>query len=225
MNLTRAAGAAGFLFVALVISVNVLLGAAGQPAFDAGSDEVATFFQEQSDVIGIAAGIAPLAWLALIVFGAGAFNATRGDAWSVVGIAGIVTQNAIFAGVVGTLVVLRSGEAGPEVTGMLWDLHNALFALNTLSLATALLGFSLAGLRTGVLRRWHASLGLTAASIFVVVGALTPLRIEGATALEAVGLLAFLGWLVWLTVFAATLRGRSRDEARVSAPAVAGGVA
>jgi hypothetical protein len=222
MELTRAAGTAGFLFIGIVISVTILLGAAGQPAFDASPEEVARVYGEHNDAVGIASGIAPLAWLALIVFGAGAFNAVRGDAWSVVGIAGIVMQNAIFAGVVGTQVALWSGEAGAEVTGMLWDLHNALFALNTLSLATALLGFSLGGLRTGVLRRWHASLGLGAASIFVVAGALTPLRIEGPPALEAFALLGFLGWLVWVTVFAATLRGRSRDEARGSVPVVAG---
>ena len=67
------------------------------------------------------------------------------------GSAGALMQNAIFAGVVGTQVVLCSREPCPSTTrsGLVWQLHNALFTLNGTSLALILLAFSVAGLRGG----------------------------------------------------------------------------
>lgn len=137
--------------------------------------------------------------LLIPIFAAGAFKLlwsvedAAGSAWSVVGLVGVAALIAIFSVVTMTNIALAAGSDG------LWGLHEAALGLSSLSLATALTGFSLAGLRTGLLRRWHGILGLTGAALSLIGAAASPWTAAG----EAGGLALFAAagfaiWLVWV---------------------------
>lgn len=216
---SRIAGLAGLSFVVLVGSANIVLGAAGQHFAGAALDEVNEFHTQQQSFVALASSIAVLAWMALALFGVGAFTVlwarerALGDSWSLVGLMGIAMQNAIFPGVVASQ--LASGRAGSgEALAAMWDFHQALFALNGASLAIALIGFSLAGRRTGVLRAWHWALGLAAAILMSASALLAPLNVGGDSTPPA-GLPGFILWLIFIAAFAvALLRGeiQSREQ-------------
>jgi hypothetical protein len=209
---SRVSGAAGIGFVLTVVTANAFLQPAGVPAADASPAKVAAFFTDHATQIAVSSALAPLAWVLLAVFGAGAIarlwrgEQDHGDAWSLVGLAGLVMQNVVFAGVIATQVALL---AEPSAGGGMWRLHNALFTLNGMSLATAMVGLSLAGRRTGVIRPWHAAVGLLGAALQGLWATLTPVAVDTAPAeVAAIGLLGFLLWLVWLATFGAVLLRR-----------------
>lgn len=218
MTFTRLAGAAALAFVPTVLTATAVLQSSGLPAVDAGPEEVTAFFAGHTTQVAIASALAPLAWLLLTVFGAGAVvrlwpvEQVRGEAWSLVGLTGLVMQNVLFAGSVAAQVALL---AGPPTSSGLWQLHNALFDLNGIALAIALLGFSIGGLRTSTLRTWHGAVGLLAAALQLASSMLTPIALSGGPAgLAVVGLVGFLLWLVWLTTFGVVLlRDRPRSDA------------
>lgn len=222
MTLSRLAGAAALAFVSIVLAANIILRAAGLPASDAGSDVVSAFVAGHATQVGIASALAPLAWLALTVFGVGATarvwrgEQSRGEVWSLVGVVGIGMQNVLFAGVVATQVAMLA----PGPTAALWNLHNALFSLNGITLAMTLLGFSIGGLRTATMRRWHGGLGLVAAVLLLASSMLTPVALSGGA--QVVGVAGFVGfvlWLVWLTAFGMVLlRDRHRPDVALPAP-------
>ena len=157
----RVGGFAGLGFVALVGSVNIILGSAGMPQAGASPAEVREFFADHGGAVTAASSIATLVWVCLAVFAAGLVarlrpeRPERVESWPLLGLAGALMQNAIFAGVVGTQVVLASGTLSDDSFWAVWQLHNALFTLNGTSLALILLAFSVAGLRGGLIRRWH----------------------------------------------------------------------
>ncbi|MFC4948378.1 hypothetical protein [Pseudonocardia sp. GCM10023141] len=130
-------------------------------------------------------------------------------------------QNVLFAGTVAAQAALLSG-APPA--GGLWELHNAVFSINGVSLATALIGFSVVGLRTRALRAWHGGLGLVSAAVLLAGAVLTPVTLGGGLAAFAyVDLPGFLLWLVWVVTFGVVLvRDRvpePRSDAVGAAPA------
>ena len=141
---------------------------AGLPLTGAEIGEVDAFFGARGDIVGVASALAPAAWVLATLFGAGAVAALRrserdrGEAWSLVGFAGLVLQNATFAAVVAIRLALTSSTAahdGAADTAGLWALHDALFTLNGTFLALALIGLSVAGRRAGLIRPWHGSAG------------------------------------------------------------------
>lgn len=98
--------------------------------------------------------------------------------------------------------------AGPAAT-TLWHLQNAAFALNVITLAVVMLGFSISGRQAGVFPSWHRYLGLTAATLLVIGAAVAPLAATGVAAAGLPGLVGFILWLVWL-IGAGTFLLRSR---------------
>ncbi|GAA4978245.1 hypothetical protein [Kineococcus glutinatus] len=125
------------------------------------------------------------------------------------GLAGLLAQNATFAGVVATRIALASLDGVQEaVVAGLWALHDALFALNGAFLATALVGLSLAGRRTGLIRPWHAALGLLSAALLFTSGVLAPVVVDGAPTAGLAGLLGWLLWVVWVTAYGVVLLRR-----------------
>lgn len=99
----------------------------------------------------------------------------RGEAWSLAGLAGLVLQNGAFAAVIALRLALASTAGRDDgATAGLWALHDALFTLNGTFLALALLGLTLAGLRSGLVRRWHGGLGLLSAALLFTSATLTP---------------------------------------------------
>jgi len=218
MTMSRLAGAAALAFVPVAAAATGILRSAGLPATSAGPAEVAAFYAGQPISVGIASALAPLAWLLLVLFGAGAVGrlrpaeAAQGEAWSLVGLAGIVMQNVLFAGSVAAQIALL---AGAPAGGGLWQLHNALFSLNGIALAIAMLGFSISGLRTGTLAGWHVTVGLVAATLQLISSALTPVSLSGGPAgFALVGLVGFLLWLVWLVTFGVVLLREPTPDGR-----------
>src|SRR5688572_3080189 len=116
----RLGGLAGLGFVALVGSVNIILGSAGLPQAGASRSEVEDFFASSSDAVVLASSIATLVWLCLPEFAAGLVTRLRRapaeevEAWPLLGLGAVIMQNAIFAGVVGTQVVLATSDLSSD---------------------------------------------------------------------------------------------------------------
>lgn len=209
MTFSRLSGAAAMGFVLTAVAATAILQSAGLPAMDASPEEVSTFFADHATQVAIASALAPLAWVMLALFGAGAAarllpaERPRGEAWSLVGLIGLVMNIIFFGGSVVTQIALR---VGTSATDGLWSLHNAFFTINGVSLATALIGFSIAGLRTRTMRTWHGTIGLLAAALQLTQAALSPIILDGGpSALSIIGLVGFLLWLLWLITFGVIL--------------------
>lgn len=198
---TRVGGLAALGFATIIVGVNLILTPAGMPAAGANPGEVAAFFRTHGGIVAVSSGLTPIAWVLATLFGAGAVatlrsaERARGEAWSLVGFAGLLLQNATFAGVVAARVALASLDGEPlSAYATLQALHDSAFALNGAFLATALLGLTVAGRRTGLLRRWHGALGLVSAALLLTSSLLAPMLVEGSPA----GLLGLAGWLTWV---------------------------
>ncbi|MBJ3812951.1 hypothetical protein JGB26_38805 [Streptomyces flavofungini] len=145
------------------------------------------------------------------MFGAGALVALRrserdrNEAWSLLGLAGLALQNVTFAGVIATrLALVSTAPHDPSATAALWALHDAVFTLNGTFLALALLGLSVGGLRTGLIRPWHGTLGLLAAALQFSSATLARWVIADGT-LGLLGLVGWLMWVVWIVAYGITL--------------------
>ncbi|MCF0079545.1 2-oxoglutarate/malate transporter [Streptomyces lomondensis] len=211
-NFARVSGLAALGFAFLIVAGNVVLVPAGLPRTGAGIGEVDEFFRTHGDLVGIGSAVTPVAWVLATLFGAGAVRVLwrserdRGEAWALLGFAGLLLQNAVFAGVVAIRLALASTAAdGVGAATSLWALHDALFTLNGTFLAVALAGLSLAGLRAGLIRPWHGRWGLVSAALLSGSAVLTPLVIDHAGPLGLLGLVGWLMWVVWLVVYGVVL--------------------
>lgn len=204
-SFVRIGGLAAIGFAATIVLPNLIAVPAGLPSTGADPDQVSHFFGTRSAVVGLTSALAPAAWLLATVFGAAVVAALhpaerrRGEAWSLVGFAGILIQNATFAGVTATRTALDAvadqGEAEPGGLAVtpLWVLHEALFTLNGTFLAVALLGLSVAGARTGLLAGWLAALGYVSAGLLFLSASLAFTVVDG-----GLGFLGLSGWLLWV---------------------------
>ncbi|MGW0370924.1 2-oxoglutarate/malate transporter [Streptomyces coeruleorubidus] len=216
MDFARISGAAALCFALLIVAGNVILVPAGLPRTGAGIGEVDGFFRAHGGLVGLGSALTPAAWVLATLFGAGAVRAlwrserNRGEAWALLGFAGLVLQNAVFTGVVAIRLALASTAAdGIGADTSLWALHDALFTLNGTFLAIALLGLSVGGLRGGLIRPWHGTWGLVAAALLFGSAVLAPLVIDHAGPLGLLGLAGWLMWVVWLVVYGVALIRRA----------------
>lgn len=164
----------------------------------------------------------PTAWLLGTIFAVGvAVDAWAGTdpparAWAAVGVAGMVMQSAVFAGVEATrlaLVAAASHEVG-AVAG-LWGLHDALFGFNQAFLATALLGLSLARRRGRPL----TVVALVGAALLLVSATSSPYGVDGRNPSALLGLVGWLLWLLWIVACSAGLmRGAERPRGNACGP-------
>ncbi|WP_329080483.1 MULTISPECIES: hypothetical protein [unclassified Streptosporangium] len=211
-DFSRITGVAAVGFAVTIVLANAIMVPAGLPVTGAGIGEVNAFFGTRSDIVAIASALTPTAWLLATLFGAGAVSALRrsergrGEAWSLLGFTGLALQNVTFAAVIAIRLALTSTAARDSATtGGLWVLHDALFTLNGTFLALALLGLSVAGLRAGLIRPWHGTLGLASAALLFGSATLTPLVIDHAGPLGLLGLAGWLMWVVWIIAYGVTL--------------------
>ncbi|MFF3442757.1 hypothetical protein [Streptosporangium sp. NPDC002721] len=217
---SRITGIAALGFAATIVLANAIMVPAGLPLTGAEVGEVGAFFGTEGEVVAVASALTPAAWLLATLFGAGAVSALRcserdrGEAWSLLGFTGLALQNVTFAAVIAIRLALTStaggdgataGSAPGGVTGGLWALHDALFTLNGTFLALALLGLSVAGLRAGLVRPWHGTLGLASAALLFGSATLTPLVVDHAGPLGLLGLAGWLMWVVWIVAYGVTL--------------------
>ncbi|WP_087887255.1 hypothetical protein [Streptomyces alboflavus] len=211
IGFSRVGGMAAIGFAAMITLSNVVMVPAGLPLTGAETSEVTEFFATEGTAVGIGSALVPAAWILATLFGVGALIALRrsererDEAWSLLGLAGLALQNVTFAGVVATRLALASTAAhDPSATPALWALHDAVFTLNGTFLALALLGLSVGGLRTGLIRPWHGALGLLAAALQFSSATLAHWVMAGG-ALGLLGLVGWLLWVVWIVAYGITL--------------------
>ncbi|MDT0321643.1 2-oxoglutarate/malate transporter [Streptomyces millisiae] len=208
----RISGLAAVGFALMIVLANLIVVPAGQPTTGTGIAEVSEFFAAERDLVGLSAALTPAAWVLATLFGAGSFavlwpaERRRGEAWSLLGMAGLLLQNATFAAVVACRLALATATTPTDgASPWLWALHDALFTLNGTFLALALVGLSVAGLRAGLLRPWQHTLGLGAAALLFTSATLAWLVVDHAGPLGLLGLAGWLMWVVWLIGYGITL--------------------
>ena len=211
----RVCGLAAVGFAVLIVSNVAILAPAGMPVTGAEPAEVKAFFGTQDHIVDLASVFVPATWVLVMLFGAGAVGTlwhserARGEAWSLVGFAGLVLQNTAFAGIAAIrLALATTADDGAGVAG-LWALHDALFTLNGTFLALALVGLSTAGRRSGLIRPWHGRLGLLSAALLFTSATLTPLVIDHVGPLGLIGLTGWLMWVAWIATYGLALIRRT----------------
>lgn len=212
MGFSRISGIAALGFAAMIVLGNVIMVPAGLPSTGAEAAEAEAFFGAEGGAVGAGSALAPAAWVLATLFGAGAVRALwrsecdRREAWSLLGFAGLVLQNATFAGVVAVRLALASTAAHDDtaVPG-LWALHDALFTLNGTFLALALTGLSVGGLRAGLVRPWHGGLGLLSAALLFGSATLAPVVVDRGGPFGLLGLAGWLMWVVWIVAYGVAL--------------------
>jgi hypothetical protein len=215
MSFTALAGVGGIGFVLMALVVNAVYVRAGLPRPAAGRnlDEAAATFARIGDSLRKPSVLVPVSWLCTTVFAAGLLSVLwRGGsgtgAWALVGFAGVLMQNVTFA----VVEALRFGMASAARHGRgsvagLWGLSNVLFGFNQLFLATALLGFTAAGVAAGLVPGWQAGLGYVSGALLFVASAASPFNADGAHRLSLAGLVGWLGWVTWIVTYSVTLLG------------------
>lgn len=205
-SFVRLAGIAGVAFALLILLSNLLLVPVGLPTPGSDLDAVVAFYGAEHGVFDYVSSLVPLAWVSATVFGAGALlllwphDRARGAAWSLVGFAGLLLQNATFTVLITVRFALgAAAERDGATTAGFWAMHDGLLGLNGTFLALALVGLSVSGVRAGVIRRWHGAAGLLAAVLQFGAAVLAPLVVDGA---KSFGLVGLAGWLIWVGWFA-----------------------
>lgn len=211
-QLNRSGGLAGVGFATLIVLCNVILVPAGLPTTGTDTAAVIDFFGSNGGAVGVATALTPLAWALATLFGAAAVASLwrTEPGWALVGFAGILLQNGAFAGVVAIRLALSTTDDHTVLsvtsgTSGLWALHDALFTLNGTFLALALIGLSVAGRRAGLIRPWHAWLGLVAAALLFTSATLAPLVIDHSGPLGLLGLAGWLLWVAWIAYYGVVL--------------------
>ncbi|MDQ7803603.1 hypothetical protein Q5425_07665 [Amycolatopsis sp. A133] len=204
MAFTVLAGLGGLGFVLLAVVVNVCYLRARLPMPGANPDGVAHGFAAAGDALKRPSVLAPASWLCTTAFAAGLLSVLPG-AWALAGFAGVLLQNATFA----VVEALRFGMAaaardGGSPAGW-WGFSAVLFGFNQVFLATALLGFSVAGAQAGFFAGWHVWLGYASAALLFVSASAAPYHVDGTNRLASVGLVGWLGWAAWVVAGGVTL--------------------
>jgi hypothetical protein len=213
MNFTSLAGLGGIGFVLVAITINVIYIRVGLPLPMSGQslDAATDAFAETRDALKGPSVVGPASWMFTTVFAAGLLSAlwhggSGPGAWALVGFAGVLMQNATFM----CVEALRFGIASAathdrsSVSG-LWGFSNVLFGFNQLFLATALLGFTIAGASAGLIPGWHMWLGYASAALLFLSSSASPYNVDGANRIALVGLIGWLGWITWIVAYSITL--------------------
>nr|WP_042180763.1 hypothetical protein [Kibdelosporangium sp. MJ126-NF4]CEL14570.1 hypothetical protein [Kibdelosporangium sp. MJ126-NF4]CTQ88935.1 hypothetical protein [Kibdelosporangium sp. MJ126-NF4] len=200
---TQVSGAAGLGFAILIVVGNAIVVPAGLPVPGTDFGEVSEFFTHHGTAVGLASALGPVTWLLATLFGAGAVAAlwTSERGWALAGFGGLLLQNGAFMLVIASR--LASASATPDRA--LLAFHDALFTLNGTFLATAMIGLSMAGLRSGLTRRWHSTLGFVSAGLMLTSATLTPLVIDEEGPLGLIGLTGWVIWVIWIGTYGVTL--------------------
>lgn len=209
MTMQRVAGVGGVVFVAMVAATNLAQGVSGRPFGDPDDPgylaDYLTYYSESDWILALLGFALPLVWAGLAVFAVGLtvtllrreWQATR-EAWSLLGLLGVIMQNAIFPTVVAMDAAQYRFVADDGALSLgLHYAHEVLFGLNSLSLAIALVGFSVAMTRGGTALRWLPRVGIAAA--ILLAASTVNLGIDAAgVAFDAAGLLGFILWLAFI---------------------------
>lgn len=200
--------------MAIVINIGYVRGGLPLPNSGQRLDAVTDAFAAIGDALKRSSVPGPALWLCTTVFSAGLLSVlwhggAGPGAWALVGFAGVVMQNATFAGV----EALRFGLASAarqdrgSVAG-LWSLSNVLFGFNQGFLAIALIGFTAAGAGTGLIPGWQVWLGYASAALLLLSASASPYNADGTNRIALAGLVGWLGWASWIVAYSITLLHR-----------------
>lgn len=210
----RLAGWSGIAFVVLAVVQNVLRTTL-LPASDAPASVVAQGFRDHHGALVTLVALFVVAGVALSVFLGGVWTriTSAAPSWAQTGIVGAIGTFAIFPVLVSCEVALMTvaGRASPDLAAVdvLWTLHNAIFAINSLALAVAVLGLSTAAVRAGAAPGSFATTGPIGAALLVVGAVGAPMIARGAgQPLYALMGLGYLSWLVLVTSMSVRLTRR-----------------
>lgn len=217
-QLRRLAGAAGIAFV-IVIVIQFIFGPGDPPGFDEPAEEVATFVADNRGELQAAAALTVVAGPLFLVFLAGLARELR----VAEGRGPAMLAAAAFAGgiLLGAFAVTGTGlqwaasyhgELDAGLIQALWDAGNVSFLFTTGIGFTTLIGASSAvALASGALPRALGAYGALLAVFSFVVGAVAAFSETGAFSPSdgALGLIAFLGFLVWVLLTGIALLARA----------------
>ncbi|MGZ0149468.1 hypothetical protein ACXJJ3_20560 [Kribbella sp. WER1] len=211
MTFSRLGGWAALGFAALLAGTNLVLAPTGLPLIGDPTDAVMAYFGSHAGLIGLSGTLAVAVWILAVLFGAGAYAAVRSserarsEAWSVVGLAGLLLQNATFTVFIATRLALTGTATDTSASNGLWALNEALFAFNGTYLATAMLGLSIAGRRSGLISRTHAGTGFVAGALQLTGALLLPLVFSNPGPVDLIGLAGWIIWVIWIAWYGVVL--------------------
>lgn len=217
MPFNRVAGIGGIAFAALIVLANIILAPSGFPHAGTATTEVVGYFTTSAAAIGGATALIPAAWIGASVFAVGVLLQARRASdtaigWTLLGVVGVVLQNATFAGVVAIRLGLATADRlDAALVDVVWTVHDALFTLNGTFLATALIGLSLGGIHGRMVTRWHAGLGVIAAGLLFISATLSPLVVQSGGVYGLLGLAGWVLWVVWIVIYAIGLLRTNPD--------------
>ena len=201
---TPLAGAGAVTFAVTVLAQNIIRGASA-PANGASTAEVLTHYADHRTLTFVLIATYVLSAASLFVFLGGAMRRLVGTArkgWAFTGLFGAASVMALFTVVVAAEQALSAvaTRGQPNIGGAveaLWTLHNSVFTVLDLSIATALVGLSRAGVAAGITPKAYRRLAPIGAAL-LVVGTLAGPAIAIGDAMPLFGV-AGLGFLVWLS--------------------------
>lgn len=201
----RLAGIGAIGFASLVIVTNILQGST--PAMDASAAEVSTYLTDhraQSVFATVGFGLGALFLLTFAAAFYGRLSAAghpEDRVWARLGAIGAFLILPTFAFVVITRLVLLVGSdeiiASPELVTLVWRFEMAAFLVNALPIAAAVLGFGIAGARSGLLPSWFRIAAPVGAVFGVLAAATAILGLEGGPTGFA-GIVPFAVWMILL---------------------------
>jgi len=215
----RLAGAGAITFATTVLAQNLIRGASA-PGNGATTADVLTHYADHRTLTFVLVATYVVSGVGLFLFLGGAMRRLVGSArrgWAFTGLLGAATILALFTVVVAAEQAL-SGVATrgqPNAGGAiesLWMLHNSVFSVLDLSIATALVGLSWAGIAAGITPPVFRRLAPVGGAM-LVVGTLAGPAIAIGDAMPLFGV-AGAGFLVWLAfLFTTGLRMIRSSEA------------
>ncbi|MEU4341837.1 2-oxoglutarate/malate transporter [Nocardia sp. NPDC023852] len=204
-------GGLGFVLTALVVNLLYVRARLPLPMSGKGLDEVMDSLAAVGVAVRRPSVLAPLTWLCTTIFAAGLAtvlweSGQSPSAWALMGFGGVLMQNVAFSCVEALRFGLASAAAHDRgSTAGLWALSNVLFGFNQVFLATALVGFSIAGAETGFLPLWQQWLGYGSAALLFVASSASAYNAAGTSRTALIGLVGWLGWIVWIVASSITL--------------------
>jgi hypothetical protein len=206
------AGVGGFTFLILVIFQNILR-AMTSPANDASPAQILQFAHDQAWTVDLLVVTYIIGFPALLLFSSGVARLIgqenpRAGVWAQMGQASVIVIAVFFAFVnlLDVLLVASRGDlAGdPTLTSVIWSLHNAVFTINLLAVAGALLGLGWGAALSGLISRRFGLVCVAGAVLLGVAAAPIVAEVHGSPVL-GIGLLGYITWLVFLAVASSKL--------------------
>lgn len=209
----------GLAFVALAAAQNIIR-ATLLPATGASPAQVVSSFDHHGLAVRTLIGAFVLAGVSLAVFLGGLWSRIGhgpARAWAQTGLVGAIGTFAIFPIVVSCEVALLVlvGTAAPDAGAIqtLWILHNALFVVNSVALAVAVVGLGIASAAAQLVPRPMATVGVVAAAALgMAVIAAPQIASGGAQPLFAAMGLGYLAWLALVVAAAIGLLRGARGK-------------